>query len=356
MEAVGYDAFRERQRTLREEGRYVGIGFSPFLEPGGWSGDMAKRMGFPFDYMDAATVSVEPDGSVTVTLGLHSHGQAHETTFAQLVADRLGVKVESVRVVEGDTAATAYGTGTWGSRSAVVGGGALTRSAAEVRAKMVAIAAHALEASPEDIEIYDGTATVKGSPDKSISVTMIAYTAYFGAFVGGSRPPGLDPALTATRSYEPPESYANGCIAAVVEVDAETGLVTLERVVVVDDCGVMLNPTIVEGQIAGAVAQGIGGALYEDLPYDENGQFLAGTLLDYLYPTTMEIPGIEIHHIETPSTVTEGGIKGVGEGGTIAAPAAVVNAVADALSPLGVTIDRTPLSPDRVLSLIRAAG
>jgi carbon-monoxide dehydrogenase large subunit len=356
MEAVGYDAFRERQRTLREEGRYVGIGFSPFLEPGGWSGDMAKRMGFPFDYMDAATVSVEPDGSVTVTLGLHSHGQAHETTFAQLVADRLGVKVESVRVVEGDTAATAYGTGTWGSRSAVVGGGALTRSAAEARAKMVAIAAHALEASPEDIEIYDGTATVKGSPDKSISVTMIAYTAYFGAFVGGSRPPGLDPALTATRSYEPPESYANGCIAAVVEVDAETGLVTLERVVVVDDCGVMLNPTIVEGQIAGAVAQGIGGALYEDLPYDENGQFLAGTLLDYLYPTTMEIPGIEIHHIETPSTVTEGGIKGVGEGGTIAAPAAVVNAVADALSPLGVTIDRTPLSPDRVLSLIRAAG
>jgi len=354
-EALDYPAFRERQRRLRDEGRYLGIGFSPFLEPGGWSGDLAKRMGFPFDYMDAATVSVQPDGSVTVTLGLHSHGQAHETTFAQVVADRLGVKVESVRIVEGDTAATAYGTGTWGSRSAVVGGGSIRRAAAEVREKMVAIAAHALEASPEDIEIYDGTATVKGSPDKSISVTMIAYTAYFGAFVGGSRPPGLDPALTATRSYEPPESYANGCIAAVVEVDAETGLVMLERVVVVDDCGVMLNPTIVEGQIAGAVAQGIGGALYEDLPYDENGQFLAGTLLDYLYPSTIEIPAIEIHHIETPSTVTEGGIKGVGEGGTIAAPAAVVNAVADALSPLGVTIDRTPLSPDRVLSLIRAA-
>ena len=356
MDALDYPGFRERQSRLREEGRYLGIGFSPFLEPGGWSGDLAKRMGFPFDYMDAANVTVAPDGSVTVTLGLHSHGQAHETTLAQVVADRLGVKVESVRIVEGDTAATAYGTGTWGSRSAVVGSGSITRAAAEVREKMVAIAAHALEASPEDIEIYDGNATVKGSPDKSISVTMIAYTAYFGAFVGGSRPPGLDPALTATRSYEPPESYANGCVAAIVEVDVETGAVTLERVVAVEDCGTMLNPMVVEGQIAGAVAQGIGGALYEDLPYDENGQFLAASLLDYLYPSTMEIPAIEIHHIETPSTVTEGGIKGVGEGGTIAAPAAVVNAVADALSPLGVTMDRTPLSPDRVLSLIRAAG
>ncbi|HLB03794.1 MAG TPA: xanthine dehydrogenase family protein molybdopterin-binding subunit [Gaiellaceae bacterium] len=356
MDALDYPGFRERQSRLREEGRYLGIGFSPFLEPGGWSGDLAKRMGFPFDYMDAANVTVAPDGSVTVTLGLHSHGQAHETTLAQVVADRLGVKVESVRIVEGDTAATAYGTGTWGSRSAVVGSGSITRAAAEVREKMVAIAAHALEASPEDIEIYDGNATVKGSPDKSISVTMIAYTAYFGAFVGGSRPPGLDPALTATRSYEPPESYANGCVAAIVEVDVETGAVTLERVVAVEDCGTMLNPMVVEGQIAGAVAQGIGGALYEDLPYDENGQFLAASLLDYLYPSTMEIPTIEIHHIETPSTVTEGGIKGCGEGGTIAAPAAVVNAVADALSPLGVTIDRTPLSPDRVLSLIRAAG
>ena len=355
MEVLGYDALRERQKSLREEGRYLGVGFSPFVEPGGWSGEMAKRMGFPFDYMDAARVTVEPDGSVTVTLGLHSHGQAHETTFAQVVADRLGVKVESVRILEGDTAVTAYGTGTWGSRSAVIGGGSIMRAADEVREKLVAIAAHAFEASPGDIEIYDGNATVKGSPDKSISVTMIAYTAYFGAFVGGTRPPGLDPALTATRSYEPPESYANGCIAAVVEVDVETGQVELQQVVVVDDCGIMLNPTVVEGQIAGATAQGIGGALYEDLAYDANGQFLAGNLLDYLYPTTMEIPAIEIHHIETPSTVTEGGIKGVGEGGTIAAPAAVVNAVADALSPFGVTIDRTPLSPDRVLSFIRAA-
>jgi carbon-monoxide dehydrogenase large subunit len=355
MELVGYEDFRARQSELREQGRFLGVGFSPFLEPGGWSGDLAKRMGFPFDYMDAARVTVEPDGSVTVALGLHSHGQGHETTFAQVVADRLGVKIESVRIVEGDTADTAYGTGTWGSRSAVVGGGALFRSADEVREKLIAIAAHSLEANPADVELVGGEAFVKGSPDKSIPIMMLAYTAYFGAFVGGERPPGMDPALTATRSYEPPESYANGCIAAVVEVDVETGKVTLQRVVAVDDCGTMLNPTVVEGQIAGAVAQGIGGALYEELPYDEDGQFLAATLLDYVYPTAMDMPHVEISHLVTPSTVTEGGIKGVGEGGTIAAPAAVVNAVADALVPFGVRIDRTPLTPSRVLDLIAAA-
>src|SRR5262249_24091634 len=155
------------------------------------------------------------------------------------------------------------------------GGGAITRAATEVRDKIVRIAAHALEANPDDIELYDGEARVKGSPDKSIAMMMIGFTAYFGAFVGGTRPPGMDPALTATRSYEPPESYANGCIVAVVEVDPETGLVDLQQVGVVDDCGVMLNPMVVEGQIAGATAQGIGGALYEELPYDEDGQFLA---------------------------------------------------------------------------------
>ena len=356
MELVGYEAFRERQAELRGHGRYVGVGFSPFVEPVGWSGDMAKRMGFPFDYLDSARVSVEPDGSVTVALGMHSHGQGHETSLAQLVADRLGVRIESVRIVEGDTADTAYGTGTWGSRTAIVGGGALIRAAGEVREKLVAFAAHALEASAEDIELHDGNAFVKGSPDRSISVTMIAYTAYFGAFVGGSRPPDLeDPALTSTRSYQPPESYANGCVAVVLEVDAETGKVELERVVAVDDCGTILNPAIVEGQIAGGIAQGLGGALWEELPYDEDGQFLAGTLLDFSYPTAMDVPPIEIAHLVTPSPVTEGGIKGVGEGGTIAAPAAVVNAVADALAPFGVRIDRTPLTPSYVLGLIRAA-
>ena len=165
-----------------------------------------------------------------------------------------------------------------------------------------------------------------------MAMMMVGFTAYFGAFVGGTRPPGIDPALTSTRSYDPPETYANGCAAAVVEVDVETGVVTVEQLAIVDDCGVVLNPLVVDGQLAGAVAQGVGGALYEELVYDEDGNFLAGTLLDYLYPTTLEIPAIEVGHIETPSPVTEGGVKGCGEGGTICEPAAVVNAVADALS------------------------
>jgi carbon-monoxide dehydrogenase large subunit len=265
------------------------------------------------------------------------------------------VPLEGVKIVQGDTAQTAYGAGTFGSRGAVIGYGAITRAAAEVAEKVKQIAGHALEVSPDDIELRDGNAVVRGAPEKSMPMMMVGFTAYFGAFVGGSRPPGIDPALTSTRSYDPPETYANGCCAAIVEVDVETGVVTVERVAIVDDCGVMLNPLVVDGQMTGAAAQGIGGALYEELSYDQDGNFLAGTLLDYLYPSTMEIPAIEVGHIQTPSPVTEGGVKGCGEGGMIAAPAAVANAVADALSPLGVTIDRTPLDPNRVLELIRKA-
>jgi carbon-monoxide dehydrogenase large subunit len=260
-----------------------------------------------------------------------------------------------VRVLEGDTAVTAYGTGTYGSRSAVIAYGSLARAADEVADKIRQIAGLALEVAPDDVELANGTAHVRGAPDRNMPMIMVGFTAYFGAFVGGKRPEGLDPALTSTRSYDPPESYANGCAACEVEVDVATGHVRIERFVFVDDCGVMINPMVVEGQIAGAVAQGIGGALYEELPYDESGQFLAGSLLDYLYPTAMEIPAIEIAHIETPSNATEGGVKGCGEGGTIAAPAAVVNAVADALAPLGVSIETTPLTPSRVRDLVRNA-
>jgi carbon-monoxide dehydrogenase large subunit len=276
--------------------------------------------------------------------------------MAQIVADKLGVKLESVKIVEGDTDATAYGAGTFGSRSAVIGYGAIARAAAEVADKVKQIAGLALEADPADIELADGKAIVRGAPDKSFDMMMVGFTAYFGAFVGGKRPPGMDPALTSTRSYDPPECYTNGCAVAVVEVDPETGVVTLDRMVIVDDCGTMLNPTVVEGQVIGATAQGIGGALYEELPYDADGNFLAGTLLDYLWPSSLEIPPIEIDHIETPSAVTDGGVKGCGEGGTVAAPAAIVNAVADALAPLRVTVDRTPLDPSRVRTLIREAG
>ena len=195
MQTIGYEEFRTRQVAARAEGRCVGIGFSPFVEPNGWASAMAKRMGFPFDYLDAASITIEPDGSVLVTLGLHSHGQGHQTTMAQIVADKLGVPFDTVKIVEGDTDRTAYGTGSYGSRSAVVGYGSISRAAEEVVDKVKRMAAYQLEASPDDIDIVGGTAFVRGAPDRSISMLMLGYTAYFGAFVGGKRPPDMDPYL-----------------------------------------------------------------------------------------------------------------------------------------------------------------
>lgn len=250
-ELVDYDTFRERQRRLREEGRYVGVGFSPFVEQGGWAAEIAVDQGFPgSSYLDAVCVTVEPDGSVTLTTGLQSNGQGHETTLAQLAADGLGVRVEDVRVVQGDTATGAYSTGSWGSRTAVVGGGGVLRATDEVREKILRIAAEEMEASIEDLEVLDGVVSVQGSPDRSLTVARVAALAY-----GGRVPAGVEPALTSTRSYDPPATYSNACIACVVEVDAETGVVAVERLVAVEDCGTVLNPMIVDGQVAGAVAQ-----------------------------------------------------------------------------------------------------
>jgi len=349
-ELVGYDEFRERQRALREEGRYVGVGFSPFVEQGGWATEIAADQGFAgAAYLDAAAVTVEPDGTVTVATGLQSNGQAHETVLAQLAADGLGVRFEDVRVVQGDTATTAYSTGSWGSRTAVVGGGAVLRASDDVREKLLLIAADELEASADDLEIADGVVGVKGSPDRSLTVAEVAGAAY-----AGRAPDGVDPSLTATRSYAPPATYSNACIACIVDVDPETGVVTVERVLAVEDCGTVLNPMVVDGQVAGAVAQGIGAVLYEGLPYADDGQFLAGSLSEFLYPTAAVLPDIEVDHLATPSPVTEEGIKGMGEGGLIGAPAAVVNAIADALEPFGVSIESTPLRPCDVLALIDA--
>jgi carbon-monoxide dehydrogenase large subunit len=350
-ELVGYDEFRARQRRLREEGRYVGVGFSPFVEQGGWAAEIASDQGFPGSgYLDAVSVAVEPDGSVTLTTGLQSNGQGHETTLAQLAADGLGVKPEDVRVVQGDTATTAYSTGSWGSRTTLIAGGAVLRASDDVRAKLLRIAAHELEAAEVDLQIEDGVVSVLGSPERTLSVADIAAAAY-----AGRGPSDIDPALTATRSYDPPATYSNACIACVVEVDVETGRVRVERLVAVEDCGTVLNPMLVDGQVAGAVAQGVGAVLYEGLPYADDGQFLAGSLGEFLYPTAPELPDVEVTHLETPSPVTEGGIKGMGEGGLIGAPAAVVNALADALAPFGVRVDRTPLRPCDVLALIDEA-
>lgn len=350
-EAIGYEQLRRTQTELRarEPRQQLGIGFSPFVEQGGWASEIAETMGFPgIHYTDGVSVTMETDGTVTVTSGFQSNGQGHETTMAQLTADALGVRFEDVRVVQGDTAQTAYGTGSWGSRTAVIGSGALMLAAGDVREKLLAVAADILEVSPGDLELGEGSVYVRGAPTRSKPISEVAAAAYWGA-----RPEGIDPLPSATRSYEPPETYSNACIAAVVEVDIETGVVDVNRLVIVEDCGTVLNPMIVDGQIAGAVAQGVGAVLYEGLPYSADGQFLAPTLGEFLYPSTTDLPDMEIRHLATPSPVTAGGFKGMGEGGLIGAPAAIVNAIADALSPFNATIDKTPLRPEDVLELIK---
>ena len=227
----------------------------------------------------------------------------------------------------------------------------MLRATDDVRRKLLLVAAHELEASDADLDLEDGIVSVRGSPSRALTVADVAAAAY-----AGRAPDGLDPTLTSTRSYDPPATYSNACIACVVEVDVETGRVSVDRLVAVEDCGTVLNPMLVDGQVAGAVAQGVGAVLYEGLPYGDDGQFLAGSLGEFLYPTAPELPDVETDHLTTPSPLTEGGIKGMGEGGLIGAPAAVVNAVADALSPFGVSIERTPLRPCDVLALIDGAN
>jgi carbon-monoxide dehydrogenase large subunit len=353
VEMIDYDNLRKKQEELRKEGRYIGIGFSPYVEPTAWGSEVAKANGFAAEFFDAASVTVEPDGSITVTTGCHNHGQAHYTTLAQVAADTLGVPFESIRVIENDSTQAVYGTGTYASRTAVIAGGAIMRAGTEVRDKIIRLAAHAMEVSPEDVELADGVATVKGVPDKKMTMAELGFMSYYG---GSNRVPDTEPALTATRSYDPPETYSNGTIVAIIELDVETGKVDLQHVACCEDCGTMLNPMVVDGQMIGAISHGIGGSMYEDLTYDENGQFLASSLMDYLYPSTTEVPDMDISHIETPSVVTEGGIKGMGESGNIAAGAACLNAIADALTPFGnVQITKTPIGPSEILDLIREA-
>jgi carbon-monoxide dehydrogenase large subunit len=350
LEMAGYENFRERQAAARGEGRYIGIGVSPFVEPTAWGSAAAQRAGFPVEFYDSAQVTMEPDGTVILRSGTHNHGQGHETTLAQVAADQLGVQPEQVKLVSGDTESAVRGSGTYASRTAVIAGGGVIRAATDVRNQLFDLAAHLMEASPHDLEFGDGEVRVKGSPERSTPIATLAFLSYLGG--AAALPEDFEPGLSSTRFYDPPETYSNGCAVAIVEVDRETGVVKIERIVAVEDCGVMLNPMIVEGQVAGAIAQGIGAALLEESVYDDGGQFVSATLMDFLYPSSTEVPPLEIAHIETPSTVSEGGIKGVGEGGTICTPAAILNAVADALSEDGVRVETSPLGPSDVLDLI----
>jgi len=357
-EAVGYGEFRKEQAEARARGRYLGIGFGSFIEQTAHATNEFIKRGVPivFGY-DSVTVSLDPQGKVTVDSSLHSHGQGHETTFAQVVAERLGVPMADIRVRFGDTASAPYGMGTFASRSAVLGGGAAWKAADIMRERVLKTAANMLEVDVADLVLDEGVIQVKGSPAHTTSVAEVARAIFHRP---EKLPRDLMPGdFTVTQSYDAPPGFGtwtNSIHAAVVEVDIRTGFVKLLRYVLVEDCGRMINPLIVDGQVQGGTVQGIGGALMEHLVYDESGQMLSQTLMEYLLPSAMDVPRIEVHHIETPSPYTLGGIKGMGEGGAIAPLPALANAVTDALAPLGVALDALPLSPDRVLAAIDAAG
>ncbi|MGH9025512.1 MAG: xanthine dehydrogenase family protein molybdopterin-binding subunit, partial [Acidimicrobiia bacterium] len=291
-----------------------------------------------------------PGGTVTAVLGTGSHGQSVETTIAQVVAEELGVDFDSVKVVQGDTAEAPFGPGTGGSRTAVMVGGATRRAAGEVRAKVVEVASHLMEAAPADLEVKGGVISVRGTPARAVPFAEVARIAYLEP---DALPDGVEPGLEASVRFtsEQPFTWSNACHLCTVEIDRATGLVEVLRYIVSEDCGVMINPMVVEGQIAGGVAQGIGGVLYEHFVYDEEGNPLTTTFLDYLVPTAAEMPELEYGHVETASNMP-GGHKGMGEGGAIGSPPAVFNAVADALAPLGVRPTRTPLGPSEILALI----
>jgi aerobic carbon-monoxide dehydrogenase large subunit len=312
----------------------------------------SRKMGLTPGY-DSAELRVEPDGTVRLALGLHNHGQGHQTTLAQIAADELGVEPERVEVAYGDTDSAPYGAGTWASRSTVYCGGATILAARDVREKMRAIAADMLEASTDDLELADGRFAVRGSASRAVDFSAVAARAFHQP---ESLPDGIDPGLESTRRYEAPDpgSFSSAMHGASVEIDIETGAVKVLDYAVVEDCGTIVNPMIVDGQIHGGVAQGIGGALLEHLVYDERGQLVTTSFMDYLLPTPVEIPKMSVAHLESPSPHTLGGWKGMGEGGAINAPAAVVSAVNDALARAGVPpANHTPLTPEWVAARLR---
>jgi len=340
---LGWDAFRAEQASARSEGRHLGVGLSLCIEPsavamGAWA-------------TEQAVVRVGVSGGVEVLLGTGSHGHSLETTIPQVVADHLGCALDDVTLRQGGD--TPYGPGTGGSRSAVIAGGAAQAAATTLRTKVTEIASHLLEAAPEDLEVADSRVWVRGTPTRGLSFAEIAGTAYLNP---DALPPGVEPGLEASARYKPPSTFtwSNACHCCVVEVDPETGKTEILRYIVSEDCGVMINPMVVEGQIAGGVAQGIGEALYEEMAYDDHGNPLAATFLDYLVPSAAEVPSFEYGHIETPSS-SLGGYKGMGEGGAIASPAAVANAVNDALRGLAAPVDRLPITPWRIVEAIAQA-
>jgi carbon-monoxide dehydrogenase large subunit len=353
LEQIDYQGFRRRQVDERARGRYLGIGLAGYVE------------GTGIGPIEQARVRVEPDGYVTVTIALPSQGQSHATTFAMLAAAQLGISHTKVRLVQGDTLAIPDGDATIASRAAVTAGNAIDVAARRVRDRALNAAAELLEVAASDLEIRDGLVSVVGTPTKSISLGDIAKALRnppAAIVMGGATPTnrplqGWEPGLEALGSFAPQTvTWANGMHGAIVEVDPDTGFIKVERYVVVHDCGRVIDPVVVEGQIAGGVVQGLGGAMLEELVYDANGQLVTGSFADYLLPRATDTPPIEVFHHESPSPLNPLGIKGVGEGGTIPTGAVIAGAVEDALSPFGVHVTRCPLTPDGVRQLLRDAG
>jgi carbon-monoxide dehydrogenase large subunit len=354
LEHFDVEAFRREQEQLRGQGVYRGVGFCTYTEICGLAPSRVTGpagVGVQAGLWESAMVRVHNTGAVTVYTGTSPHGQGLDTAFAQIVADKLGVDPAVVEVIHGDTATGPEGRGTYGSRSLATGGEAVARCTDKVVAKARAIVAAELEAAPEDIEVTDGKFSVRGSPDKGMPLADIAGVAYIGAV-----PEGMEPGLEETTFYDPENFvFPFGAHACVVDVDPDTGKVKVIRYVAVDDCGRAINPMLIDGQVHGGIVHGIGQALYERVHYDDDGQLVTGTFVDYALPTAAELPSFETDRTETPSPVNSMGVKGVGEAGTIAASAAVTNAVLDAVRPLGVEFINMPLSPMRVWEAITEA-
>jgi carbon-monoxide dehydrogenase large subunit len=352
LQIAGYDVLRARQRELRQQGRYLGIGLASYVEICGFGPSKATAGDTGLGLVESAEVKVDPSGGVTVYTGTHAHGQGHETSFAQLAADALGVPYEQVEVKHGDTAeGPAVGLGTYGSRSLPVGGIAVLRACTRVVDKAKLLAAHMLEAAAEDIVFDQGRFHVKGSPDHYKTMRDVAAQAYAEGFQDGVNEHGLE----AVSYFDPPDTvYPFGTHIAVVEVDPQTGGVDLQRYIAVDDCGNVVNPMIVDGQIQGGITQGLAQALLEEVVYDpETGQLKTGTLVDYMVPTANEVVDYELDRTVTPTPLNELGVKGVGEAGTIGSSAAIINAICDALAPLGIKHVDMPAAPHRIWRMLQ---
>jgi carbon-monoxide dehydrogenase large subunit len=355
LEHLDVDAVRRDAEELRSQGICRGVGFSTYTEICGLAPSRVtgpSGFGLQTGLWESAMIRVHITGAVTAYSGTSPHGQGLDTSFAQIVADRLGIDPQQVEVLHGDTATGPQGLGTYGSRSLSVGGEAIAKASDKVVEKAKRIVAHELEAAPEDIEVRNGKFSVRGSPDKGMALAEVAGAAY----IPENLPEGMEPGLEETAFYDPSNFvFPFGAHAAIVDVDVETGKVSIVRYLAVDDCGTAINPMLIDGQVHGGVVHGIGQALYERVHYDEHGQLVTGTFVDYALPSAAELPTFELDRTETPSTTTSMGVKGIGEAGTIASSAAVTNAVIDALRPLGVEYMNMPLTPMRVWEAIEQA-